>query len=1699
TRNLYTQNKFNLLREESEGFAKVLSLLHAGVNTDNVDAVQRDLLALIGFFDLDPNRVLDLLLDVYETDHLNECFLQLISQFKQEYIVHVVGFKFQYYTRPEALETECFAPRSLYRIAAILIDKNYFTLNDLYPHLSPKKEVIIENDLQRIQDIKTAARAYGRVNLNAKKDDDKAENTESESDANDANQIYGIIIGLLEIGAYKSAVDIIRQFLAKANPVAYPPLARQLCITIHDLLADLYAPLSLKSMKLVSPTDKFKEPKRFVVSALGTLQEMVDVVFPLLHLLGPFLFHDQFLWTKLQRILLHSLPGNDFLIEHLAGLFTHCLFPTLSLHQCCPNLVYQMWDLLKIFSCEKRYALYQTWQEKYANIPEMMLAHAQTVHMTRKVMRRLTADKTKPTGRVLTHVAHANPLVAFRTILQQLQAYENLIQPVVESLKYISPLGMDVLSFVLITEFSRPRESFKADGTNVSLWLSSLASFSGSFYRKYPMVELSALLSYLFQRLSNWESVELIVLSELLTKMGSCLALEDISNTQLEALAGGPTLGYEAPDPKVMNKRAIPRLRDTLVKQNLAWPLSIAIGQVRSQIEHNDDTSAAHLKLLGGTYDMCQRTLNQLLAFLHSAADPATYVTSLPPLPSLVKEYHLPEDVAMALVRPAIRADDPLLRKVTRSVHSGASTNTSDEPGKNYMYSESFLNSIQEAFVNEELNPFEGITKELFATFWGLTLYDIYVPHAQYEREISKVRLELSSLPVGTSKDSKDSKEKSKLKDKLMANVDKLMTEQKDQVAHRKLVFERLEKHKSQFFTSEPTTSVAELLQRCIIPRALHSPEDALYCAKFMHHLHSIDTPNLSTLQYYHKVTLNLSGLVLCTTEREASNFGIFLKETHALLSRWFESSEEFDTEGAKTGFSISLNDPSMRMQHRTFKKTYLKWQAHMEKVYAGALASEDYMPTRNTLVLLTKMIDVFPISGANGQCLLTLVEKLTKDKREDLKIMAKRYSALLKLRLTGFSDVVVEEKVEEKKKEVVTLRDKAKERPKSGSSTPLPLNDKRGRSRSRDKKDNTAWKRSRDSLRKDEPKNRRDEPLNRHDDSYNRRDDSNSRPIHLSARRDDTSSRASSREDSFRRGKSKERSIREIANKRDYERKEHEKKNDDYKADDDKNEGTPESTEAALRRQLTEKKERDAGRKIVSLTRKRDDAGTMDEPNTKRRQSSSPSASIVEANERRLQEEKKKRLAERKRSEPRVSRDDKRSMDRGARGVKVRRYNYEVRRHCEATNDSPSFVILNGREKMASLSDEEDVDYGDNDDMNTDLEDHQKLTYLQSIYNTAKQRKLSLVEDIEQDEQEKDNNTELSTLFERIPEPYEDNSFFQRIHVTSSEDEHDVETADVCQNILKCIALRKKWIEANTMDLKQEQDTIPEPPLTPGGSRAQFRHRDDLPYNIFDIATPTGSNHRIVVQCGVMMVYDESNEVLYKPHSVESFYEDWFEIKRIVNSGPVKTYSYKRLQLLEARFNLHTLLNADRELASQKAVPHRDFYNIRKVDTHIHHSACMNQKHLLRFIKSRLKNSPGEIVIFRDGRFMTLQEVFHSLNLTAYDLNVDTLDMHASNTFHRFDRFNLKYNPAGQSRLREIFLKTDNLIAGRYLADITKEVISDLHASKYQLVEWRLSIYGRKHSEWDKLAKWFYVNRLASPHVRWMIQIPRLYFLYKK
>lgn len=149
----------------------------------------------------------------------------------------------------------------------------------------------------------------------------------------------------------------------------------------------------------------------------------------------------------------------------------------------------------------------------------------------------------------------------------------------------------------------------------------------------------------------------------------------------------------------------------------------------------------------------------------------------------------------------------------------------------------------------------------------------------------------------------------------------------------------------------------------------------------------------------------------------------------------------------------------------------------------------------------------------------------------------------------------------------------------------------------------------------------------------------------------------------------------------------------------------------------------------------------------------------------------------------------------------------------------------------------------------------------------------------------------------------------------------------------------------------------------------------------------------------GVYQVFDDNDSQTpgIQVPTIREFYMDLDDILNVSSDGPTKSFAFRRLQYLEGKFNLYVLLNEYQETADSKKVPHRDFYNVRKVDTHVHHSACMNQKHLLRFIKSKMKKFPNEVVLYRDGRHLTLAEVFASINLTAYDLSIDTLDMHVS------------------------------------------------------------------------------------------------------
>lgn len=229
---------------------------------------------------------------------------------------------------------------------------------------------------------------------------------------------------------------------------------------------------------------------------------------------------------------------------------------------------------------------------------------------------------------------------------------------------------------------------------------------------------------------------------------------------------------------------------------------------------------------------------------------------------------------------------------------------------------------------------------------------------------------------------------------------------------------------------------------------------------------------------------------------------------------------------------------------------------------------------------------------------------------------------------------------------------------------------------------------------------------------------------------------------------------------------------------------------------------------------------------------------------------------------------------------------------------------------------------------------------------------------------------------------------------------------------------------------------------------------------------------------------------------SLEEHLRDYKRLLKIVNDGGVRSVSYSRLRELEYLFNMHESLNGALEDHASGTGDTMDFYCVHKVDTHVHLAAAFNPHRFVNYMRDKIVHHGDDVVL--NGK--TLTEVTRELGIVADDLNVDTSDLQGDKSlFHRFDRFNDKYNPAGAKSLRSVFLKTENDIGGRYLAELTRDRLSSLEKVRTVHTEYRVSIYGGSSSEWDDLSRWMVTYDLFSPANRWMIQVPRIYRVLRR
>ena len=183
-----------------------------------------------------------------------------------------------------------------------------------------------------------------------------------------------------------------------------------------------------------------------------------------------------------------------------------------------------------------------------------------------------------------------------------------------------------------------------------------------------------------------------------------------------------------------------------------------------------------------------------------------------------------------------------------------------------------------------------SLSPDLYATFWGLTLYDLYVPKNRYESEIAKLHANLKSLEELSDNSSSAITKRKKEKERIQESLDRLISELHKHEENVASVRRRLSHEKDKWLSSCPDTLKInmEFLQRCIFPRCTFSMPDAVYCAMFVHTLHSLGTPFFNTVNHIDVlICKTLQPMICCCTEYEAGRLGRFLYETLKIAYYW--------------------------------------------------------------------------------------------------------------------------------------------------------------------------------------------------------------------------------------------------------------------------------------------------------------------------------------------------------------------------------------------------------------------------------------------------------------------------------------------------------------------------------------------------------------------------------------------------------------------------------------------------------------------------------------------------------------------------------------------------------------------------------------------------------------------------------------------
>lgn len=395
--------------------------------------------------------------------------------------------------------------------------------------------------------------------------------------------------------------------------------------------------------------------------------QTVDDVFlcsTLLNFSGVKIGQDSSLLIKLCRIGRHSLneDRSEPNKKRWTDLCKRILVPALSLTKSNPGVANELFALIREFSLHTRYTFYAEWfLGQTSRLPDIKAALDRARLETRDVLKRISKSNLKSMARALAKIAYSSPGAVFQLAISQIEIYENFAETFTECARYLTYLGYDVFNWALLSAVGGAGKSrVQADGMLTSHWLQSLAVLISKVYKRYSVMSPVPMLQYVLDQLTRGNSVDLLVLEEMISTMAGIASDTNFNDNQVVAMGGGPQMQAQTMlqllDRRHELQPTAQRLMKCLAEPKLAGQLLVAIAQERQNCVYNLLDKDAPAKLLGNLFDEVHRVLAQYLDFMRTNLPVSEFDMLVPGVSDLIIDFGVEPGIAFWLSRTSICA-----------------------------------------------------------------------------------------------------------------------------------------------------------------------------------------------------------------------------------------------------------------------------------------------------------------------------------------------------------------------------------------------------------------------------------------------------------------------------------------------------------------------------------------------------------------------------------------------------------------------------------------------------------------------------------------------------------------------------------------------------------------------------------------------------------------------------------------------------------------------------------------------------------------------------------------------------------------------------------------------------------------------------------------------------------------------------------